>query len=91
MIGIPEGHTAPPSSSTSLVVARARRLTYFSGVSVVVAFVACSRSDRRRRRRSSADSPRGDASGRGAMLQSTEVGKDVSRVEETTFEEEESI
>ena len=69
----------------------ARRLTYFSGVSVVVAFVACSRSDRRRRRRSSADSPRGDASGRGAMLQSTEVGKDVSRVEETTFEEEESI
>ena len=36
--------------------------------------------------------PRGDASGRGAMLQSTEVGKDVSRVEdETTFEEEESI
>ena len=92
MIGIPEGHTAPPSSSTSLVVARARRLTYFSGVSVVVAFVACSRSDRRRRRRSSAASaPRGDASGRGAMLQSTEVGKDVSRVEETTFEEEESI
>ena len=85
MIGIPEGHTAPPSSSTSLD----RRLTYFSsGVSVVVALRAPDQIDAVVVR---APTPRGDASGRGAMLQSTEVGKDVSRVEETTFEEEESI
>ena len=66
----------------------ARRLTYFSGVSVVVALRAPDQIDAVVVR---APPPRGDASGRGAMLQSTGVGKDVSRVEETTFEEEESI
>ena len=85
MIGIPEGHK-PPSSSTSLVVAR--RLTCFSGVSVVVALRAPDQIDAVVVQAP----PGGDASGRGAMLQSTGVGKGVSRVEEeTTCGEEESI